>query len=229
MKGSAKYLNILVPTLIFACVALFYMDGLMNEGFQVITTDSNGNRLASLIGNRPTTRTGAFATSANPCATALNLSATGRTTYRIFFYKSPGSSTTFIFKTIRQISGAVELPNSTNNNYGFVFNNNKITPPSNLKLVNFQIYNTQISASQTNVLFNWPPMQCSYYNLKDNLNRQLNTSTNIPKMKTQTLTPASNKNPTYPLILTINTQAQLIGTDTIYNGANLCIDLQFIT
>lgn len=225
MKGSAKYLNILVPTLVLACVALFYMDGLISEGFQVTTTDSNGNRLASLIGNRPTN------TSVTPCATSLDLSANGRTTYRIFFYKS---SSSYTLKTIRQLSlvnnNIVELPNSTNNTYGFNFNSNTITPPSTLKLVNFQVYNTQISSSQqTNVLYNWPPMHCSYYTLKDNLNRQLNTSANIPKMKTQTLTPTTSRNPTYPLILTINTQAQLIGTDTNYNGANLCIDLQFIT
>jgi hypothetical protein len=201
------------------------MDGLINEGFQVTTTDSNGNRFANLIGNRPTTRTGAAITSGNPCATALNLSANQTTTYRIFFYKS---SSTYTFKTIRKISGVVELPNSTNNNYGFVFNNNKITPPSGLKLVNFQVYNTQISPAQTNVSFNWPPMQCSYYTLKDFDNRQLNTSINIPRMKTQKLTPASKKNPTYPLTLIVNTQAQLIGTDTNYNGANLCIDLQFV-
>jgi hypothetical protein len=230
MKG--KYLNILVPTLVLACVALFYMNGLMSEseGFQVTTTDPNGNRLAGLIGNRPTTLTGVSITSGNPCATALNLSATGRTTYRIFFYKF---SSTYSFKTIRKLSLVnnmmVELPNSTNDTYGFVFNNNMITPPSTLKLVNFQIYNTQIVSSQRNILYNWPPIQCSYYNLKDSMNRQLNTSINIPKMKAQTLTPVSNKNPTYPLTLTINTQAQLIGTDPIYGNANLCIDLQFVT
>jgi hypothetical protein len=229
MKG--KYLNILVPTLVLACVALFYMNGLMSEseGFQVTTTDPNGNRLAGLIGNRPTTLTGVSITSGNPCATALNLSATGRTTYRIFFYKI---SSTYTFKTIRKLSLVnnimVELPNSTNDTYGFVFNNNMITPPSTLKLVNFQIYNTQIVSSQRNILYNWPPIQCSYYNLKDSMNRQLNTTSNIAKMKAQTLTPASNKNPTYPLTLTITTQAQLVGTDPIYGNANLCIDLQFV-
>jgi hypothetical protein len=34
MKGSTKYLNILVPTLILACVVLFYMDDVISEGFQ---------------------------------------------------------------------------------------------------------------------------------------------------------------------------------------------------
>jgi hypothetical protein len=43
MKASAKYLNILVPTLIFACVALFYMNGLMSEGFQSSRCEFNQN------------------------------------------------------------------------------------------------------------------------------------------------------------------------------------------
>lgn len=43
MKDSAKYLNILVPTLIFACVALFYMNGLMSEGFQSSRCEFNQN------------------------------------------------------------------------------------------------------------------------------------------------------------------------------------------
>ena len=34
MKGAINAKNILVPTLIFACIALFYIDGIMNEGFQ---------------------------------------------------------------------------------------------------------------------------------------------------------------------------------------------------
>jgi hypothetical protein len=47
MKSSAKYLNIIVPTLILACVALFYMDGVMTEEFQsgscgpLLTTSTN--------------------------------------------------------------------------------------------------------------------------------------------------------------------------------------------
>lgn len=51
MKDSAKYLNILVPTLIFACVALFYMDGLMSEGFQSsrCTFNQNTGTIYSII------------------------------------------------------------------------------------------------------------------------------------------------------------------------------------
>lgn len=51
MKDSAKYLNVLVPTLIFACVALFYMDGLMSEGFQSsrCTFNQNTGTIYSII------------------------------------------------------------------------------------------------------------------------------------------------------------------------------------
>lgn len=51
MKDSAKYLNILVPTLIFACVALFYMDGLMSEGFQssICTFNQTTGTIYSII------------------------------------------------------------------------------------------------------------------------------------------------------------------------------------
>lgn len=85
MKGSVKYLNILVPTLVLACLVLFYMDGVMSEGFQsgvcgpILTPNTNTYSIYIFKQSKPTSKL-IFKTGTGPktwSSTATNFTTSG--------------------------------------------------------------------------------------------------------------------------------------------------------
>jgi hypothetical protein len=202
-SNTAKYLNIFLPSLILACIALFYINDDMNEGFQ-----PSGGSCPLLVPNTPNT-----------------------TIYSIYIFRQRNPPK-LIFKMIEKndkIENLGKMGITDANNFGFNFTSTGMIKIiiSNMptdKLVNYQVYGRQSN--------NWTAMSCStrdpfaIENGNNTIYKQKSNLTGRPgaiALNPPNPTIISNKT----LIFTLNSNSSLTGTDASHQNANVRIDLQF--